>query len=174
MGKTPSIEEHVRSAFPEGSIERVAVLKYGDDPEIGPGESAVRVFVNLPEAAPGRAARDNLVAFRDANRAALDPLRRELRSAASWIEFRPSGEPKHGRGSFRMGLKDEPEAPELTPVMTRLGAADLATVDTLITAGIGTSRAEVLRWAVGRIRENPAYEQVRERMAQIEELKAKF
>ena len=40
--------------------------------------------------------------------------------------------------------------------MTRLGPADLATVDTLITAGIAGSRAEVLRWAVGRIRENPA------------------
>jgi hypothetical protein len=47
--------------------------------------------------------------------------------------------------------------------MTRLGAADLATVDTLITAGIATSRAEVLRWAVGRIRANPAYAQLQDR-----------
>lgn len=41
--------------------------------------------------------------------------------------------------------------------MARLGAADLATVDTLITAGIVTSRAEGLRWALTRLREDPAY-----------------
>ena len=63
---------------------------------------------------------------------------------------------------------------ELTPVMTRLGAADLATVDTLITAGIANSRAEVLRWAVGRIREHPAYAQLQERVHEIDELKAQF
>ena len=33
--------------------------------------------------------------------------------------------------------------------MVRLGAVDLATVDTLITAGVVTSRAEGLRWALG-------------------------
>ncbi len=63
---------------------------------------------------------------------------------------------------------------QLTPVMTRLGAADLATVDTLISAGIASSRAEVLRWAVGRIREHPAYAQLQERVHEISELKAQF
>ena len=65
-------------------------------------------------------------------------------------------------------------AEELTPVMTRLGPADLATVDTLITAGIANSRAEVLRWAVGRIRERPAYAQLQERVHEIDQLKAQF
>ena len=41
--------------------------------------------------------------------------------------------------------------------MTRLGAADLATVDTLIAAFIANSRAKILRWAVGHIREHLAY-----------------
>jgi hypothetical protein len=58
--------------------------------------------------------------------------------------------------------------------MTRLGPADLATVDTLITAGFAGSRAEVLRWAVGRIRENPAYAQLQNRVREISELKAQF
>jgi len=58
--------------------------------------------------------------------------------------------------------------------MTRLGGADLATVDTLIAAGIAGSRAEVLRWAVGRIRENPAYAQLQARVHEISELKAQF
>ena len=65
-------------------------------------------------------------------------------------------------------------AEELTPVMTRLGPADLATVDTLITAGIAGSRAEVLRWALGRIRENPAYAQLQNRVREISELKTRF
>jgi len=59
-------------------------------------------------------------------------------------------------------------------VMTRLGAADLATVDTLIAAGIANSRAEILRWAVGRIREHPAYAQLQDRVHEISELKAQF
>jgi hypothetical protein len=44
----------------------------------------------------------------------------------------------------------------------------------LITAGIAGSRAEVLRWAVGRIRENPAYAQLQDRVREIGELKARF
>jgi hypothetical protein len=44
-------------------------------------------------------------------------------------------------------------------------------VDALITAGIASSRAEAIRWAVGRIRENPAYDQIQERMREISELK---
>jgi hypothetical protein len=58
--------------------------------------------------------------------------------------------------------------------MTRLEPADLATVDTLLTAGIANSRAEVLRWAVGRIREHPAYARLQERVHEIDELKAQF
>jgi hypothetical protein len=53
---------------------------------------------------------------------------------------------KIGRGGRAAKPLDE-ASEELTPVMTRLGPADLATVDTLITAGIAGSRAEVLRWA---------------------------
>ena len=57
---------------------------------------------------------------------------------------------------------------------TRLGPADLATVDALITAGVAPSRADVLRWAIGRIRENPAYAQIHERAREISDLKAEF
>ncbi len=35
-------------------------------------------------------------------------------------------------------------------------------------------RAEALRWAVGRIRENPAYEQLQQRVNEINELKTQF
>jgi hypothetical protein len=39
----------------------------------------------------------------------------------------------------------------LTPVMAKLGPADLATLDALVTAGIAASRAETARWAMARI-----------------------
>jgi Arc/MetJ-type ribon-helix-helix transcriptional regulator len=62
----------------------------------------------------------------------------------------------------------------LIPVMVRLTAAELETVDTLITAGIATSRAEAVRWALARIRERPAYQRLRSHAHEIEELKAEF
>jgi hypothetical protein len=58
--------------------------------------------------------------------------------------------------------------------MARLEAADLSTLDTLINAGIANSRAEALRWAVGRIRAHPAYAQLQQRVHEIDELKAQF
>lgn len=45
---------------------------------------------------------------------------------------------------------------DLTPVMVRLGATDLATLDTLITAGVVNSQAEGLRWALAHLREHLA------------------
>jgi hypothetical protein len=49
-------------------------------------------------------------------------------------------------------------SPEFARVGVLLGPADLATVDALIVTGVVASRAEALRWAVGRIREHPAGE----------------
>ena len=74
----------------------------------------------------------------------------------------------------RTGPGPGPEGPGLTPVMARLGAEDLETLDTLIAAGIAASRAEAVRWALARIRERPAFEQLRARTREIEELKSQF
>ena len=182
--ETDRIEQLVRSAFADGEVERVAVLEYGDDPEVGPGETAVRVFINLAGQPKDEFGHANLHTFHEAHRAAILQLGEQLRPVAWWVEYRTSGEaePRPGRGRLSRGrlrsqLRDtEPGevAGELTPVMTRLGPPDLATVDTLITAGIATSRAEVLRWAVARIREHPAYAQIQQRVNEISELKAQF
>ena len=66
------------------------------------------------------------------------------------------------------------DASGLTPVMARLGADDLETLDTLIAAGVASSRADAVRWTLARIRERPAYEQLRARTREIEELKSQF
>jgi hypothetical protein len=44
----------------------------------------------------------------------------------------------------------------------------------LITVGIATNRAEAVRWALARVRERPAYAQLRERTHEIERLKTEF
>jgi hypothetical protein len=178
-----NVEEQVKSVFPDGVIDRVQVLRYGDDPVVEPGETAIRAFIDRAGRAAGREADEELVhAFEDANREVLRKLHDELPRAVGWIEFVPAGQSAAARVRGPMiriggrGGRGAPldEAGELTPVMTRLGPADLATVDMLITAGIATSRAEVLRWALGRIREHPAYAQIQERVHEIDELKVQF
>lgn len=186
------VEERIRSAFPEGVIERVQVLAYGDDPEVDHGETAVRVVLSRAGRAEGwEADKEILSIVRDRGPAPLVRLAGEL-PFIEWIEFRPHV-PSMPRGyepgagpciSFRpreqaqahlieQAGQGEPQE-QLTPVMTRLEPADLAAVDTLIAAGIGGSRAEVLRWAVSRIREHPAYAQIQERVNEISQLKAQF
>jgi hypothetical protein len=182
------VEEQVRSAFPEGAVERVQVLTYGDDPAVEPGETAIRVFISRAGRPEGKEADKEIIeAFEKASHEALKQLSDEL-SFVGWIDFRPATQDESARSGgpfgtgpfFRFKGRREPCPPseelseQLTPVMTRLGVADLATVDTLIAAGIASSRAEVLRWAVGRLRENPAYAQLQDRVNDISELKAQF
>jgi hypothetical protein len=63
---------------------------------------------------------------------------------------------------------------EFTHVMVRLKTTELDIVDTLIAAGIANNRAEAIRWALTRIRERPAYEELREHTRNIERLKSEF
>lgn len=182
-------EGEVRSRFGGAAIDKVELLQYGDDPEIEPGELFARVIIAAPDGvdetdkeARGQA----LEEFHDAHRTAIRELQRELKNRASggWmLEFAFAGrsaEPEGkrgpvirmktagGRGPFGGG------DPSLTPVMARLGAEDLETLDTLIAVGIAGSRAEAVRWALARIRERPAYEQIRARSREIEDLKSQF
>ena len=173
---TDRIEQQVWQAFPESAITRVQVLQYGDDPEVEPGQAAVRVFFNWPgQAEGGQASPKTVHQFCTANAAALGVLRDGLPDVIGWAEFRPQGEARPARAgglSYRIANRGRPspreEAEDRTPVMVRLGAADLATVDTLITAGIVTSRAEGLRWALSRLREHPAYAQLQQQAHESE------
>jgi hypothetical protein len=181
---TGSIEQQVRQAFPEGAITRVQVLQYGDDPEVEPGQAAVRAFFSWPGRSEGGQADPKTVhRFVTANAAALGVLHDGLPRAIEWAEFCPDGEAgaasRHSL-SYRITDRGQPsaardEAPEdLTPVMARLGPGDLATVDTLITAGIVNSRAEGLRWALSRLREHPAYAQLQQQAHENDELKTQL
>ena len=47
---TDLIEQEVRGRFPEGALASVAVLQYGDDPEIEPGQLLGRILIEAPPA----------------------------------------------------------------------------------------------------------------------------
>ena len=178
------IEREVRSAIPTGTIARVQVLEYGDDPSVEPSETAVRVFLDRAGRPEDNGGDEAIVqGFEQENRAAIRKLRDVLPAFVRWMEFRPdapAGVPKPPGPILKIrvrrgrGAASDADAEELTAVMTRLGPVDLATVDTLINAGFANSRAEVLRWALGRVREHPAYVQLQARVQEIGDLKAQF
>ena len=173
-------DREARTRLPDVPIERIEVLQYGDDPEVEPGQLLARVVFDTQG---DREERKRAVeTLHDERREAFHELRRELNKLAVpvMLQFESGGEHaedkpqlmlKLGQARGPMGVLD---APGLTPVMARLGADDLQTLDTLITAGIASSRAEAVRWALARIRERPAYEQLRAHTREIEDLKAQF
>lgn len=173
------IEDEIRARIPDGGIERVTVLQYGDDPVVEPGELAIRVYVAAgdEENERERVAED----FGQTYRNQLKDLREELNKKAPEVRRLEVRFGSDGRGPGIMfatsGRALEARAlagSDLTPVMARLGPVDLETLDALITAGIASNRADAVRWALARIRERPAYEQLRAKAREIEELKAQF
>ena len=66
------------------------------------------------------------------------------------------------------------ERGEATHVPAHLGPAGLETVDTLIMAGIAEDRADAIRLVLPRFREQPEYEQLRERVQETARLRAEL
>jgi hypothetical protein len=172
---TGLIEQEIRGRFPEGALDSVVVLQYGDDPAVEPGQIVIQVTVGSPAGAEND--EDAVDAFTRANRDAIQQLQRDIPQRwpqANRFKIITSG----GEGRKRMMMlraltPDEPTG-DLTPVMARLGPSDLETLDTLISAGFAANRAAAVRWALARIRERPAYAELRERAKEIENLESQF
>jgi len=158
-----SLKKRLLSAFPVGTFARVDVLGYGDDPAVEPGDTAIRVFIDRA-GSPQEDwdSRETLHGWAEANSEGIDKLQDGLLPSIAWIEFCPDTPERQAQparpnwGHMRwLGKPPDPmeSSPEFARVMTLLGPADLATVDALIVRGVAASRAEALRWAVGRIRE---------------------
>jgi hypothetical protein len=173
------IEIAANKLFP-GLIRRVEVLQHGDAPMIEPGQLMPRfVFVDPADRRGGPPDRPKVAAFKKAVGPGLQQFRDNL--LLRWPEIRyielmfedDSGQRVDSRVEF---LDDNRVAAdgEFTHVMVRLRTAELDIVDTLIAAGIANNRAEAIRWALTRVRERPAYEQLREHTRDIERLKSEF
>ena len=173
-----------------GWIRRVELLQHDDAPMIEPGQLMPRlVFTDPPAARPqdphpvprkvAKAART----FKLAVGPGLNQFRDNLLQRwpeIRYIEVMTEDDSGHRTGGNVRLVEDGREAAdgEFTHVMVRLRTAELDIVDTLIAAGIANNRAEAIRWALTRIRERPAYEQLREHTREhardIERLKSEF
>jgi hypothetical protein len=175
-----SVRKRLLSAFPEGTFARVDVLAYGDDPAVEPGGTAVRVFIDRAgRPAENWDSRETLDDWATANGEGLAKLHEGLLPSIAWVDFFPDtperqaapSRPDWGHMRFLGKRPDVMDgAPEFTRVPTLLGPADLAAVDALIMAGVAATRSEALRWAMARIRENPAYAPLEERARETDEL----
>ena len=177
------MEDEANQRFP-GAVQQIRLLEHGDDPVVEPGEVLIRISLTPQDGPDGPEQAPH--AFEQAQGPELSQFRRELLQrvpeARRILVIRDD---PGGRDQRRFIMRLSPDDPgaagerrsgrdELTPVMARLGPADLETVDTLITAGIAANRADAVRWALARIRERPAYAQLRERTHEIERLKTEF
>ena len=174
------IEHEVRKRFPGDAVRRVVLLHYGDDPEVEPGELFVRVLLraNRPEEYE-----QILLAFERDYQAALEEFPRYLENLGEirLVEFTFSDNPATSesdgpinRMEFGQRLAEARawELGEATHVPARQGPAGRETLDTLIMAGIADNRADAIRWVLARFRQQPEYEQLRQRVAETGRLRA--
>ena len=178
------IEHEVHKRFPGDAVRRVVLLHYGDDPEIEPGELFVRVFLRADRPEDYE---QIIRAFERDHQVAIEGFLLELVARLREIrlvEFTFSNNPVTSekddgpcnRIEFGQRLADLQawELGEATHVPAHLGPAGLETVDTLIMAGIADDRADAIRLVLPRFREQPEYEQLRERVREIDRLRAEF
>ena len=168
-----------------GWIRRVELLQHDDAPWMEPGQLMPRLVfkdpadrVRDPHPDPRKVAKAART-FKLAVGPGLNQFRHDLLERwpeIRYIEVMTEDSRGHRTGGNVRFVEDGREAAdgEFTNVMVRLKAADLDIVDTLIAAGIAGNRAEAIRWALTRIRERPAYEQLREHTRDLERIKNEF
>ena len=166
--------EQVREHFPDGGVQRIALLQHGDDPSVEPGGLLVRVFIEEAGEAPSHRAwhRDHETMIGELQREVAEQL-----PGASHLEFWFGENGRQGKVRHRLGTPPDDLAgskQDLTPADIRLGSADLEMLDALITTGTAVSRAEAVSWILARIRERPAYARLTERARELDELKTRF
>jgi Arc/MetJ-type ribon-helix-helix transcriptional regulator len=175
------IDDEVRARFPGDVIKQAVLLHYGDDPEIEPGELWVRVLLRADrpedyEQIVSAFARDHQAAMDEFPRYLAETLR-EIRLVEFTFPDNPVTSGGHGpRRHLIVGQRvtdvREQELAEATRVDVRLGPANLEALDTLIMAGIADNRAAAVRWVLARFRQQPEYEQLRERARETGRLRA--
>jgi hypothetical protein len=175
------LETEANELFP-GWLRRVELLQHDDAPMIEPGQLMPRLVFKDPAGRlqdrhpdPRKVARTFKLAVGPGLNLFRDNLSRR-RPEMRYFELVEEDDSGQRRGGGVRFVEDGREASdgEFTHVMVRLKTPELDIVDTLIAAGIANNRAEAIRWALIRIRERPAYEELREHTRNIERLKNEF
>ena len=181
------LETAANDLFPRW-IRRVELLQHGDAPMLEPGQLMPRLVFADPvrshtEHPDPRKVAKHARTFKLAVAPGLNQFRDlavEQWPEIRYIEVMTEDDSGHRTGGNVRSVEDGREAAvgEFTQVMVRLRTAELDIVDTLVAAGIANNRAEAIRWALIRIRERPAYEQLQEHMREhtrdIERLTSEF
>ena len=91
MAVSGSVEQQLRSLFPAGTFTRVDVLGYGDDPDVEPGEIAIRAFVDRAGHLAESWEDDEIVmqAFGRPTAWRLEAASAGLLPAVAWVHFIP-------------------------------------------------------------------------------------
>ena len=181
------LDAEVRTRFPGAAVRQVMLLQHGDDPQIEPRDLWVRVLLDSDGAEGHEGYERSWKAFADAHQAAIDEFPRYLAEKVHEImqvEFRFADSidargdldgPQYGYPTGqRLSDYQEWERGQATFVRAPMGPAGLETLDTLIMAGVADTRGEAIRRALDRIRERPAYEQLREHVRDAGRLKDEF
>jgi Arc/MetJ-type ribon-helix-helix transcriptional regulator len=168
------IDGEATERFPAGAVPRLALLRYGDQPGIEPGELYLRVSLGLDVAARDAWIEEHFDRLEDFRAQRLPEVKGFVvtTDVPDSSGRRPTGIMKMDGISLLDAQEDE-IARGLTPMMAQLGPADLETLDTLITAGIAASRSEAARWALGRVREQPPYAELSEQPREDGEINAR-
>ncbi len=156
------IDVEATERFPAGAVPRLALLHHGDHPVIEPGELYLQVI--LGQDGPGRLEGEYFDRLEDLRAQRLPEVKGFIvtTDVPDREGRRPIGIMKMDGISLLDAHEDE-TARGLTSMPAELGPADTGTLDTLITAGIAANRSEAVRWALARVREQPAYAELSER-----------
>jgi hypothetical protein len=171
------LNTQVKDLFPEGEVQQVTLLQYGDDPWIEPGDLVLRIAIAVEEGAdPPLPAwdRDHEAVIHELHVRLADDL-----PAARFLEFYFGDAGRHGKRRMRLGKLDQNGKlvgckSARDPVGAALSPADLQLLDALIAAGQAASRTEAVSWVLARIRERPAYARLNERARELAELRDRF
>ena len=168
------IDAEAAERFPADAVPQLALLHYGDHPVIEPGELYLRVFPGEDGARRDAWMEEHFDRLEDFRAQRLPEVKGFIPAARipGSAGLPPTGimQPV---GISLLDPEEDETARGLRPVTALLGPVDLATLDALITAGIAASRAEGTRWALARIREQPAYAQPGERAREAGEPRAR-
>jgi Arc/MetJ-type ribon-helix-helix transcriptional regulator len=168
------IDAEATERFPAGAVPRLVLLRYGDHPFIEPGELYLLVILGQDDAARDAWWAEHSGRLEDFRAQRLPEVKGfMLTTGARDRSGRPPAQIRLPTGISLLDPDEDETARGLTPVTALLEPADLATLDTLITAGIAASRAEAARWALARLREQPTDTQLSARSREPGEPRAR-